>query len=408
MKILYHHRTKAADGQYVHIAELTAALAALGHELIMVGPGEAGPRRMDAGTGGSASLRARLPGWLYELLEFGYAGIAFWRLWRACRRHRPDAVYERYNLFCPAGVWLKRLTGLPLAMEINAPLRDERSIHGGLRLKRLARWTEEYAWRGADVCLPVTDVLAAHVAAAGVPPVRIHTVPNGVSDAFAGGLADGGEVRARFGLTGKLVLGFTGFVRPWHGLDRAIRLLADGRMPPNAHLLVVGDGPALPDLRSLAASLGVGEKVTFAGVAQREEMPSFVAAFDIALQPHAVTYASPLKLFEYMALGRAVVAPTQANIEEVLTHGRDALLFDPGDADSFAASIARLANDAALRRRLGDAARKTLLSRNLTWRHNAERVSALLAAAMARHGAGFRAPPEPGPTQAGGAIPARE
>lgn len=409
MKILYHHRTKAADGQYVHIAELTAALAAMGHELVMVGPGEDGPRRMDAGSGAGASLRARLPGWLYEALEFGYSAVALWRLWLAWRRHQPDAIYERYNLFCPAGVWLKRLTGLPLAMEINAPLLEERSSHGELRLTRLARWTEHAAWLGADICLPVTGVLGEHIAGIGVPPARIHTVPNGVSGAFLDGTADGAEVRQRFGLDEKMVLGFTGFVRPWHGMDRAIRLLADGRLPKNAHLLIVGDGPALPGLRALAASLKVSGMVTFAGVAQREEMPSFVAAFDIALQPYAVPYASPLKLFEYMALGRPVVAPAQANIREILTHGRDALLFDPEDADGFAESIVRLAGDPALRQRLGEAGRETLQARSLTWQRNAERVTALLEQAIERKtGVGATTSPVAAPSRASGAIPAQE
>ena len=166
---------------------------------------------------------------------------------------------------------------------------------------------------------------------------------------------------------------------------------------------------ALPDLRTLAVSLNVTEMVTFAGVAQRAEMPSFVAAFDIALQPYAVPYASPLKLFEYMALGKAVVAPAQANIQEILTHGHDALLFDPDDADGFAASIVRLAGDQALRQLLGKAARETLQAWHLTWRRNAERVTALLEQAVERKtGTGVKASPAAAPSQAGGAIPARE
>lgn len=392
MKILYHHRTKAADGQYVHISELTAALAALGHEVVMVGPGEDGPRRMDAGSGGTGGLRGRLPGWLYEALEFGYSALALWRLWRAWRRHRPDALYERYNLFCPAGVWLKRLTGLPMALEVNAPLYEERREHGGLSLHWLARWSERTAWRGADVCLPVTGVLARAMTAAGVAPERVRVIPNGVGAAFLNLAEDGTAIRRRFGLEGKLVLGFTGFVRPWHGMDRAVRLLASGSLPDNAHLLMVGDGPAMPELRALAAALGVAGKVTFAGVAQRDEMPGFVAAFDIALQPYAVPYASPLKLFEYMALGRPVVAPDQDNIREILTDGADALLFDPAAEGSFAAAIARLAGDSTLRARLGAAGRRTLEARNLTWRRNAETVAGLLAAAAQAAGAEARRP----------------
>jgi glycosyltransferase involved in cell wall biosynthesis len=382
MKILYHHRTKAADGQYVHIAELTGALAGLGHEVVMVGPGAPGERPMDSG-GGSGGLRQFMPGWLYELLEFGYSGLALWRLWRACRRCKPDAIYERYNLFCPAGVWLKRLTGLPLALEVNAPLLEERRANGGLRLQKLARWTERCAWRGADICLPVTNVLAGKVAAEGVEPARLQIIPNGVGTVFLDGSAQPALVRERWGLNGKLVLGFTGFVRPWHGMGRAIDLLADGRLPANAHLLMVGDGPALPGLRAQAERLGVAARVTFTGVAQRHEIPSLVAAFDIALQPYVVPYASPLKLFEYMALGRAVVAPATANIQEVLTDGQNALLFDPEDPAAFGDAIVRLAGDAALRAAIGEAGRQALLTQDLTWRRNAERVIKLLEAARA-------------------------
>jgi hypothetical protein len=126
MKILYHHRTQAADGQYVHISELTHALESLGHEIIMVGPGSGEKRKMDAGTDSGPSLRDRLPSWLYELLEFGYSGLAFLKLWKAYRAHKPDVLYERYNIFCLSGVWLKRMTGIPMALEVNAPLHTTR------------------------------------------------------------------------------------------------------------------------------------------------------------------------------------------------------------------------------------------------------------------------------------------
>ncbi len=377
MKILYHHRTQAADGQYVHITELTHALESLGHEIVMVGPGGNDKRQMDAGTDSGPGLRDRLPAWLYELLEFGYSGLAFLKLWRACRVHKPDVLYERYNIYCLSGVWLKRLTGLPMALEINAPLFEERSTHGTLALKGLARWTERTAWRAADICLPVTNVLADYVRAAGVPEQRIHIIPNGAGDAFLDGSADGAAVRVRYGLEGRLVLGFTGFVRAWHGIDKVIDLLAGDRLPPEAHLLMVGDGPARGELEAQADRLGVADRVTFTGVVQRDAVPDYVAAFDVALQPHVVAYASPLKLIEYLALGRAIVAPATPNIEEILTDGETGLLFDAGDTDAFAEAIVRLANDMDLRQRLGQGALDLLRERNLTWQHNAERVVGL-------------------------------
>jgi glycosyltransferase involved in cell wall biosynthesis len=380
MKILYHHRTQAADGQYVHISELTHALQSLGHEIVMVGPGGNEKRKMDAGTDSDPSLRDRLPAWLYELLEFGYSGLAFLKLWKAYRAHKPDVLYERYNIFCLSGVWLKRLTGLRMALEVNAPLFEERSTHGDLSLKGLARWTEATAWRAADVCLPVTDVLADYVRAVGVPEHRISVIPNGAGEPFLDGSADGDSVRARHGLDGRLVLGFTGFVRAWHGIDKVIDLLAGDRLPPEAHLLMVGDGPARADLEDQARRLGVSERVTFTGVVQRDAVPHYVAAFDIALQPHVVAYASPLKLIEYLALGRAIVGPATPNIQEILTDGETGLLFEPGNTDAFAEAIVHLANDPVLRKRLGDAALALLQSRDLTWRHNAETVVRLFQA----------------------------
>ena len=107
-------------------------------------------------------------------------------------------------------------------------------------------------------------------------------------------------------------------MRDWNGLEPVIDQLArtDGQ---RWFLLVVGDGPARAALEERARDLGVATRVRFTGVVRREEIPALVSAFDIALQPAANPYASPLKLFEYLALGRAIVAPDQPNIREVLT-----------------------------------------------------------------------------------------
>jgi glycosyltransferase involved in cell wall biosynthesis len=104
-----------------------------------------------------------------------------------------------------------------------------------------------------------------------------------------------------------------------------------------------------------------------------------VAGFDIALQPRAVAYASPLKLFDYMAAGRAIVAPDQPNIREILTDGETALLFDPARADGVWTAVLRLAGDAGLRGRLGGAARAEIERRRYTWAGNAARLVAWAA-----------------------------
>jgi glycosyltransferase involved in cell wall biosynthesis len=108
-----------------------------------------------------------------------------------------------------------------------------------------------------------------------------------------------------------------------------------------------------------------------------EKLPGYVSAFDIALQPEVTSYASPLKLFEYMAMGRAIVAPASENILEVLEDGADSILFPKGDMNAFAAAVARLAADAPLRAKLGAGAVAKIARRDLTWRGNAIRVAAL-------------------------------
>jgi len=377
VKILYHHRVGSKDGQAVHIEELIAALKRRGHAIALVAPPAAAEQDFGADAGFVDTLKRLLPKPVYEILELGYSVVAYRRLARAFRQVRPDAFYERYNLYLLAGVWLRRRRGIPMILEVNAPLMLERQNNNGLGLPWLARWVERATWRGADVVAPVTDALADHVRRAGVPEDRIVVIPNGIDPQHFGPHVDGTPVRVRHGLQGRLVLGFTGFMRPWHGLDRVIRFLAIHGEAANLHALLVGDGPARPELERLAADLGVTGRVTFTGIVDRDAIAAHVAAFDVALQPDVTDYASPLKLFEYMGLAKAIVAPARRNIREVLTDGANALLFEPDREGSFEEALARMVADPALRARLGAAALRTVQDRRLTWDGNAERVETL-------------------------------
>lgn len=387
MKVLYHHRTASKDGQAVHIEEMIEALRSEGHEVRVVAPGSGEPAAGQGGGQGQMGgdmgwvhkLKAMLPKAVYELMELAYSLVAYRKLMAAARDFQPDLIYERYNLFLLAGLMAKRRLGLPLLLEVNAPLVQERSKHsGGLGLARLAHWAERTAWCGADFVLPVINVLADHVRACGVPEERICIVPNGINLAHFAQAPTPQEAKARLGLQGRLVLGFTGFVRDWHGVDRVIRWMATGDAPEQAHLLVVGDGPVRAELDALAASLGISQKVTFTGVIDRHLVPGHVAAFDIALQPAVTAYASPLKLMEYLVLGKAIVAPGTPNLREILTDGVNALLFDEGGRGDMERALTTLSAQPDLRRRLAEGSRSTVDRLNLTWRGNARRVVGLV------------------------------
>ncbi|HLI20741.1 MAG TPA: glycosyltransferase, partial [Stellaceae bacterium] len=325
---------------------------------------------------------------LYEALELGYNLPAFWRLCRAYRAFSPDVIYERYNLNLLAGLALAKLTRTPLLLEVNAPLAQERAEHsGGLHLHPLAWRIENALWRSADRVLPVSHALGALLLEAGVDPAHMAVIPNAI-DPAAFDHIDPEAAKRALGLSGKLVLGFAGFMRGWHGLDAAIEALARPDVPRTLHLLLLGDGPARRAMEARAADLGIADRVSFTGIVSRAELARHVAAFDIALQPKAVAYASPLKLFDYMAAGKAIVAPDQANIRELVSHEKAALLFDPQHKSAMLDAILRLARDAGLRRRLGAAARRQIDERGFTWRENARRVAALGIELMDRQGRG--------------------
>lgn len=377
MKILYHHRIRSLDGQFVHIEEIVRQLTALGNEVEVVGP-----VAMESASFGSESkllrtIRRLVPGALYELLELGYSLLDFLKLYAAVKRFRPDCIYERFNLFTPSGIWVRRLTGIPLLLEVNAPLAEERLQFGGLAMRRLARWSQRVTWNGADSVITVTEVLKMLIIDYGVPAERIEVMPNGVdTEEFRYRSEDREAVRRDLGLDDRFVIGFTGFVREWHRLDQVVDLLAEAEFH-DAALLVVGDGPAVKDIVARACSVGTDDRVHVLGVVERDRVARHIAAFDVAIQPHVVEYASPLKLIEYLAMGRAIIAPDTPNIRELLADGRNGLLFEAGNKASLRRALLRLRSEPSLREALEDAAQRTIVERGLTWRRNAERTVAV-------------------------------
>ena len=374
MRILFHHRIASRDGQAVHIEELIAALRRQGQETILVGP----PSFTATEFGGSNAtvdrVKRLIPKALYELLEVAYNLPAFFRLRTAVRLHRPDVIYERFSLFLLAGSWVSRLYCLPLLLEVNSPLYEERAENEGLSLHRLGRWAQRLLWNQADHVLPVTGVLARTIAEYGVSPSRITVIPNGVNPERFGGIPHIDKAKSDLGLPPRIVIGFTGFIRSWNAVHRLIDFVAAHGAQLDLHVLVVGDGPARRDLEERASARGVYDRLTITGVVKRDDVARHVAAFDIAVVPSMTPYSSPLKLFEYLKLGRAIVAPDAENIREILTEGENALLFDPTEEGAMEAALLRLCSDAALRLRLGNSARETITKKSLTWDSNAERV----------------------------------
>jgi glycosyltransferase involved in cell wall biosynthesis len=299
----------------------------------------------------------------------------------------PGALYHRFDEGSIAGVLLSRALGVPLLLEYNGSgvwIADH--WERPLPHRRLFEAIERVNLRHAHLVVTVSRALRDDLLARGVEPDRILVCPNGVDPEQYRPDRDGGPVRRRLGLQGRIVVGFIGTFGPWHGAPvLAAAIPAVLRLRPEASFLFVGEGPELARVRGIVQEAGVEDRCHFTGLVPQHLAPDYLAACDLLVSPHVPNpdgspfFGSPTKLFEYMAMGRAIVASRLEQIGEVLEDGRTALLVPPGDALALAAALQRLLGDAALRDRLGRAARDVAVSRH-TWDRNAARVLERLGA----------------------------
>ncbi|MCC6669835.1 MAG: glycosyltransferase [Planctomycetes bacterium] len=377
-RILYHHRIRADDGQAVHVRELIGALRAEGHEVLECAlVAKSGAAQAGGGAAGTGWLRhLRLPRLLTEALEIVYGTAGARRVVAAGRSFRPHFVYERCALHCRVGLLAARALGVPLLLEVNSPHVDEMRALGLLRFAARARASERMVLAGADRVLAVTRVLADLLVARGARAETVRVIPNGAEPDRYGPEAGAASrtLRAGLRLPGEaFLLGFVGYLRPWHRLDLVLEAMRRPGLEA-LHLVLIGDGPALRPTLAAAGSAGLAGRVHALGRVPPADLPPRVAMCDALLVPAINAYASPLKLFDALAAGVAAVAPRQPNLEEVLRDGEDGVLFPPGDAAGLAERLRWLVDDRTRAVRLGAAGRASLLAHEWTWRGNARRV----------------------------------
>jgi glycosyltransferase involved in cell wall biosynthesis len=283
---------------------------------------------------------------------------------------RPDLIIARHTLFSAAGLTLAHSQGCPCVLEVNAPLVEERHRYWDLTLVREAEQSERNVLPAADLLLAVSEGVRAYLLRNGVSREQIFVQPNGVNPLLFHPKVDDTPIRRRYGLENQLVIGFSGSLKPWHGVDMLLRAFAslyhisrrrqkDG--DADLHLLIVGDGPQRKPLEQLAGKLKVNDGVTFTGAIAHDDIPAYLAAMDIAVAPYLVSdgfYFSPLKIMEYLAMGRAIVAPRLGQIPSLLqaANGPCGLLYTPDDQHELAAALLRLSRETELRKRLGTSA----------------------------------------------------
>ena len=317
---------------------------------------------------------------------------------RAAEQLNPDFIYERYSLWAVAGLCVAKKRSIPLVLEVNAPLAyEQQHYRAGVICPPLARWVEAVIWRKAHLVIPVSESLHSQLRKAKVKSELVHVLPNAVDTGLFHMGLDGSRVRQRFNLEGRFVIGFVGTFKRWHGVDLLLSAFRElHSADPSTRLLLAGDGPLRSQFELEVQKAGLRQAVTFAGALAHEDVPHYLAAMDIAVAPYPALddfYFSPLKLFEYMAAGRAVVASRVGQIAEVVVDGVTGLLSEPGNVADLVGCIRRLRDNPALCKELGRNANAACSGR--TWAQNAaaviDRVEPLVKGndAWLRRGVGF-------------------
>lgn len=297
----------------------------------------------------------------------------------------PAFIYQRYSLNNFMGIWLKRKLRTRFVLEFNgSEIWVSRNWGKPLVYESLSKQIENLNLAVADLVVVVSQPLKDTLVKNGVASEKILVNPNGVNQDVYSPQTSGQAVRAKLGLENKLVFGFIGTFGNWHGAE----VLADafGRLVharpelrDNLRLLMIGDGVRLPKVKAAIEAYAIGDITVLTGLIPQKEGPSHLAACDILVSPHvpnpdgSAFFGSPTKLFEYMAMGKGIVASDLDQIGEILEHGKTAWMTKPGDADSLVAGMAALAEDQALRERLGRAAREEVVAK-YTWREHTQKI----------------------------------
>lgn len=329
----------------------------------------------------------RFPG---ELLYNFYAGRG---LKRKFLEVKPDLIYHRYTGHTFFVSKIAKKLGIPLILEFNS-FDTWKMRHWGRSKKLLRRCLhyilynivkqiEVYNLKNAFLIITVSQPLKTDLLKMGIPERKILVSPNSVDpNKFNSRIGKGEKCKAlrqKLDLGNKIVVGFSGTFGPWHGipqLTEAIDQILGKNLSPNIHFLLIGDGPLRRDMEK---QVGHYRDLTFTGQIPYSKVQYYLGICDILVSPHnhqidgREFFGSPTKLFEYMAMGKGIVASDLGQIGEVLEHGKTAWLVKPGDVGELVEGILRLAQDRNLREQLGRNARKEVLAK-YTWEKHVQHM----------------------------------
>lgn len=317
-----------------------------------------------------------------KLAKLCYNFTFFRQASKIIRENKPLFIYHRHDELTFSNVLLARKYRVPLILEFNSSEVWKKKYWGGHKSLGLLKRCEEIALHGADHIVTVSEVNKQNLWDwYKIPKEKITVNPNGVDiSIFQPNDSTRQEIRTKLRFNEKIVVGFVGSFGVWHGVDILASVINDVvKANSNVHFLWVGDGPYKKYVLENTTKYNLQGNVTIVEPVPHSEIPKYINACDILASPHTPQvdgtefFGSPTKLFEYMAVGKAIIASNLGQIGHVLEHMKDAILIKPGSRDELTNGILKLSKDLSLREYLGKNARLKVMQ-SYTWGNNAKRV----------------------------------
>jgi glycosyltransferase involved in cell wall biosynthesis len=334
MKILYfsphpHLNLAAPSGPGTHMREVIGAFEKRGHMVVKF---IAGGEKMDASSPivfKKNPIKKFIPSYIWQslkdrqLLKFDHALQG--RLKHIIQLEKPDLIYERGYYLMSAGVRVARELNIPHFIELNAPYPEEKkSMEGNSWYVSKAYEIEKFQVVNASLVVTVSSALKNYfVRKTAINPDKILVTPNAVNESvFTNAYQDVQQFRTKLGFeSNHLVIGFVGSIFPYHGVDELIRAFVDlAQKSTNARLLIVGDGEILPQLKEILNASGLANRAVFTGNVPHAEVFDYIRCMDVTVMAKSNWYGSPVKIFEYGAMNKLIIAPDEVPVHDVMEH----------------------------------------------------------------------------------------
>lgn len=383
MKILYSHRTQGKGVEATHILGIVEAFRSMGHEVDIISPlnGDVSNKKPASASPKKKTVWSFFakfsPEILFELFEVLSNIALYLKLKRILSGDKVDLFFERYAFSNFAGVWLSKKNKVPVILEVNytsyTPIVRKRSYI----FMPVVRLIERYLFKQANGIVVVSTYLKNHLINIGIDEKKIIVLPNAADPAIFDCEESNQDIRMALGLVGKKVIGFVGYFYPWHGIDLLIRSLPNVlKKSHEAICVLIGDGPIKQEMMELAKKEGVSSNVIFTGSVSHDILPKYISIFDIAVMPNSNEYGSPMKIFEYMAMAKPVVAPLLGPLTDAIDNGYEGYLFPPKDVNALSDCLLKLLTNNKLRIEMGRNGRKKIENIH-NWKQNAISILSL-------------------------------